>query len=139
MTVAETEEKDAQADYEKMVSDVAAKRATATKAISEKGGAKADTEAALGMHTDDLKSRKKELMATLEVIQALHAECDWLLKYFDVRSEARTAEIDGLTKAKSVLSGADFSLMETKSNLRGAPTMEIVGKPAGYRSAWDDC
>merc|ERR1712050_825314 len=37
-------------------------------------------------------------------------------------------------------SGADFALMETGSrHLRGAPKMEIVGKDANYRNAWDDC
>ena len=54
-------------------------------------------------------------MATEEYISQLHAECDWLIQYFDVRKEARTGEIDALGKAKAVLSGADFSLGQTKS------------------------
>lgn len=54
-------------------------------------------------------------MATEEYIGSLHAECDWLLKFFDMRKEARTGEMDSLTKAKAVLSGADFSLVQTKS------------------------
>ena len=32
-----------------------------------------------------------------------------LIKYFDMRKEARTSEIDALGKAKAVLSGADYS------------------------------
>merc|ERR1712151_980389 len=56
MTVAEAEEKDAQADYEKMMSDSAEKRAMDSKSISEKEGVKADTEAALGKHKEELKS-----------------------------------------------------------------------------------
>jgi len=118
MTVAQAEEKDAQADYEKMMSDSATKRADDSKAISDKEGTKADTEAALMKHEENLKSQKKELMATLEVISALHSECDWLLQYFDVRKEARTNEIGALTKAKAVLNGADYSLLETR-RLRG--------------------
>ncbi len=39
--------------------------------------------------------------------------CDWLLKYYDVRKEARASEIDALGKAKAVLSGADYSLLQT--------------------------
>ena len=39
----------------------------------------------------------------------------WLLKYFGVRAEARASEIDALGKAKAVLSGADFSLVQTGS------------------------
>merc|ERR1719238_96603 len=89
---------------------------------------------------DNKKAASAEHAATLQAIQALHGECDWLLKYFDVRKEARSSEIDALGKAKAVLSGADFALVQTHSRrLRGAPKMEIVGKPTGYRNAWDDC
>merc|ERR1719152_677886 len=42
MTVAQAEEKDAQADYEQMMKDSAEKRASDSKSISEKEGAKAD-------------------------------------------------------------------------------------------------
>merc|ERR1719389_1588874 len=119
MTVAEAEEKDAQADYEQMMKDSAEKRAADSKTIGEKEGVKADTEAALTKHKEELKSQKSEMMATLEVIQALHGECDWLLQYFDVRKEARAGEIGALTKAKAVLSGADYSLLQTSRNLRG--------------------
>ncbi len=38
-----------------------------------------------------------------------------LLRYFEVRKEARTSEIDALGKAKAVLSGADYSLVQTSS------------------------
>merc|ERR1719487_1496873 len=120
MTVAEAEEKDAQADYEKLMKDSAEKRAADSKAIGEKEGVKADTEAALTKHKEELKSQKSEMMATLEVISALHGECDWLLQYFDVRKEARTNEIGAITKAKAVLSGADYSLLQKESrSLRG--------------------
>merc|ERR1719155_306804 len=119
ITVAEAEEKDAQADYEKLMKDSAEKRAADSKTIEEKEGIKADTQAALTKHNEELKSQKKEMMATLEVISALHGECDWLIQYFDVRKEARTNEIGALTKAKAVLSGADVSLMQKSRSLRG--------------------
>ena len=38
-----------------------------------------------------------------------------LIQYFDVRKAARNSEIDALGKAKAVLSGADFSLVQTGS------------------------
>jgi len=120
MTVAETEEKDAQGDYEQLMKDSAEKRAADSKSIGKKEGVKADTEAALTKHSEELKSQKSEMMATLEVIHALHSECDWLLQYFEVRKEARTNEIGALTKAKAVLSGADYSLLQKESrSLRG--------------------
>jgi len=110
MTTAEADEKNAQADYEKMMADSSDKRASDSKSLTEKTGAKADTEAALEAHKDDKESATNELMSTLEVIKALHSECDWLVQYFDVRKEARVGEVESLEKAKAVLSGADFSM-----------------------------
>merc|ERR1719263_2541840 len=116
MTVAETEEKDAQQDYEQMMKDSAEKRAEDAKALENKEAAKADTEESLQKSTEGKKSATKELGATLQYIQSLHNECDWLIQYFDVRKEARTSEIDSLTKAKAVLSGADYSLVQTRTH-----------------------
>merc|ERR1711957_704658 len=83
MTTNEADEKNAQADYEKMMSDSADKRAADSKSLTEKTGAKADTEVALQAHKDDKESTTGELMGTLETIKALHSECDWLLQYFE--------------------------------------------------------
>merc|ERR1719160_13735 len=56
MTVAQAEEKDAQADYEKMTADSAEKRKADTKLSAEKATAKADTQASLQTLTDDKTS-----------------------------------------------------------------------------------
>merc|ERR550537_995153 len=120
MTTAETEEKEAQADYEQMMTDSAAKRAADSKSLAGKESAKADTQAVLEAHKEDKAAASKELAGTLETIHALHLECDWLLQYFGVRKEARAGEIDSLTNAKAVLSGADYSLIQARSrSLRG--------------------
>jgi len=118
MTVAQTEEKDAQGDYEQMMTDSAAKRAEDSKTLGNKEATLADLQAALEKDTEAKASATAELGATLQYIQSLHNECDWLLQYFEVRKEARTSEIDALGKAKAVLSGADFSLVQTKRYLR---------------------
>jgi len=115
MTEAETEEKDAQVDYETTMRDSAEKRTKDSKLLGEKESTKADLEADLETHTEDKASTAKELMSTMQYIQSLHNECDWLLKYFDVRKEARASEIDALGKAKAVLAGADYSLLQTRS------------------------
>jgi len=122
MTTAEQEEKDAQADYEQMQKDAEEKRAADSKSLAEKAAAKGDTEAQLQSHMDAHQSSSSELMAVLQVIQQTHAECDWLIQYFDVRKEARDGELEALSKAKAVLSGADYSLLQTKSArmLRGS-------------------
>merc|ERR1719215_1612651 len=115
MTVAKTEEKDAQGDYEQFMKDSADKRAEDSKSLGDKEGALADMRASLEKDTEAKASTTKDLGATLQYIQSLHNECDWLLQYAEVRKEARTSEIDALGKAKAVLSGADFSLVQTKT------------------------
>jgi len=119
MTEAKATENNAQADYQQAMTDAREKRATDSHAIADKGKAKAELEADLEANTEEKGATTKTLMATLEYIQSLHAECDWLIQYFEVRKEARTGEIDSLKTAKSVLSGADFSLLQTRRNLRG--------------------
>jgi chromosome segregation ATPase len=115
MTVAEAEEKNAQEDYEQTMKDSQEKRTQDSKSITDKEGAKAELQASLEKAKGDEKSATKELGATLEYIHSLHTECDWLMKYFDVRKEARSSEIDALGKAKDVLSGADYSFLQASS------------------------
>merc|ERR1719401_2871272 len=117
----EVEEKDAQKDYEGFMQDSSEKRALDSKAITDKNAAKADTETQLQADEDTKKSKLFEAMETAKYIAGLHEECDWLLKYFDERKAARTGEIEAMGKAKAVLSGADFSLIQTASaRLRGS-------------------
>jgi len=122
LTEAETSEKDAQADYSEMMKDSAAKRTADSHSLTEKGSAKASMEEELQAHKEAKAAAGRELMATQKYIFSLHAECDWLLQYFEVRKEARTDEIESLTKAKAVLSGSDYSLLQP-----GAHT--FLGRP----------
>jgi len=115
MTEAQTNEKDAQGDYETAMKDSAEKRSDDSKTLSDKQGTLADLSASLQSNTENKASTTKELMGTQQYIASLHAECDWLLQYFDVRKEARDSEVDALGKAKAVLSGADFSFVQTVS------------------------
>jgi septal ring factor EnvC (AmiA/AmiB activator) len=118
MQEADVTEKDAQKEYESMMADSAAKRAEDSKTITDKSGIKAQLESELQASKESKDSATKELLATVEYQASLHKECDWLLKYFDVRKEARASEIDALGKAKAVLSGADYSLLQKNINTR---------------------
>jgi len=115
MTEAEVEEKDAQGDYEQMMKDSADKRAEDSKTLTDKESALADLQTGLEEQTAGLSSTQKELAATNQYIHTLHLECDWLIKYYDMRKEARAGEIDALGKAKAVLNGADYSLVQLHS------------------------
>jgi len=113
ITEIETEEKENQKEYEQFMSDSAAKRAADAKSIADKESAKADTEASLLKAEEEKTAKMKEAMATAKFLSQVHGDCDWLLSNFEVRKEARTGEIDSLKKAKAVLSGADYSLLQS--------------------------
>jgi len=115
MQEAELEEKDSQGDYEQFTGDAAEKRVMDSKSITEKDGAKADAEVNLVKETKERQTKMKEALATVNYIGSIHKDCDWLLQNYDVRKQARTGEGDALTKCKAVLSGADFSLVQTSS------------------------
>jgi len=113
MTEAEVTEKDAQEDYETFMQDSASKRAQDSQSLTDKEGALANLKGGLEEQTGSLGSSNSELDATNQYIHAMHLECDWLIKYYDMRKEARANEIDSLGKAKAVLNGADYSLLQT--------------------------
>jgi len=110
MQEAEVEEKNSQEEYDKTIADSKSDRVGLSKSLKDKTAAKADLTADLETLKGTKKSTSVELMATDKIISELHAECDWLLQYFDMRANARSGEIDALGKAKAVLSGADYSM-----------------------------
>merc|ERR1719386_406701 len=109
----EFNEKDDQAEYEEMIEESADKRARDSKSLTDKEAAKADGEASLLELKEENKAKMMENMHTMETLRDIHLDCDWLLQNFDTRKEARAGEVDALKKAKAVLSGADFSLIQT--------------------------
>jgi len=119
--VIEVEEKNAQRQYEQFMNDAKTKRALDAKTITDKEGAKAETEAEVESNKVAKKDKKKEAMETAKYISGLHQECDFVLKFYDTRKEARDGELDALDKAKAVLNGADYSFLQTgSSRLRGS-------------------
>jgi len=113
MTMMTTEEKDAQKEYEEFVAEAGEKRAADSKSAEQKSGEKAELEAALIKLQQDAKDTTKEAYLKDVQIKDLHLECDWLISTYEVRKEARAGEVDSLKKAKAVLSGADYSLVQT--------------------------
>merc|ERR1719316_1537843 len=111
MTEAEAEEKNSQADYEKMSED--------SKAVTDKTEALANMQGELESTKEAKASTEKEIKATNEYLASLHTECDFIMKFYGVRKDARASEIDALGNAKAVLSGADYSLLQTTRSLRG--------------------
>jgi len=106
----EVEENESQKEYETYIEDSAAKRTADSKEIAQMEEAKAEAEVTVTKNEAELKSKMQEAYATTKVLGDLHSECDWILKNYDVRKEARAGEIDAMSKAKQVLNGADYSL-----------------------------
>jgi chromosome segregation ATPase len=110
MQQAELEEKDAQGDYERFMSSAAEKRASDSKSITDKQAALADAQTSAVEGKDKLYATNVRRQENEKYLGSLHAECDWLLKNFDMRKEARADEGEALGNAKAVLNGADYSL-----------------------------
>jgi len=121
MTESTVEEEEAQKEYQAFMEASATKRMTDSKNMGDKQSALAALEADVLAHKEEKTATTGELMATEKVIASLHGECDWLLQNFEMRKTARAGEVDSLTKAKAVLSGADYSLVQLPSvrHLRG--------------------
>jgi len=107
--VMKLEEEDAQDDYEKFMTDAKEKRAADSKSMTDAEGSLAETDEQMVTDKGTLKNKETELMETDKYLSTLHADCDFLIKYYDMRKEARTGEIDAMGKAKDVLNGADYS------------------------------
>merc|ERR1719453_2157465 len=110
------EEKHAQADYEELMQESAKKRATDAKTIVEKEAQKATAEEELKKAEKEESGAQKELMGLKEMIDGLHKNCDFLVENHAKRKEARTNEIESIRKAKSVLAGADVSVLQEDSS-----------------------
>jgi HAMP domain-containing protein len=70
-----------------------------TEELAKVDGSKAEAEG-------DLQATNADLLALLKTYQTLHSDCDFLLKYFDVRQTKRAEEIEALQQAKAIFSGA---------------------------------
>merc|ERR1719172_399916 len=109
ITEAEHEEETAQKDYERLMSDSQASRATMADSITTKEAAKADLDSKIVDEKDKKSSLETDLSNIKQYLAELHSQCDFIIENFDMRKAARENEVEGLKNAKSVLSGANFS------------------------------
>jgi hypothetical protein len=103
---ARKDEQEAQEAYEQFVNETNDAVATLEKEIATKTKVKAKTTEQKLQTQGDIKDTISELEGLAKYDAELHAECDYLLKNFDVRQQARAAEVESLQQAKQILSGA---------------------------------
>jgi len=101
-------EKTAQKEYAELMADSQTTRAQDAKSIVDKEAAKATMEEKLMSAKKNHASTKEEISLVVSYIGDLHVSCDFIMQNFDLRKEARTAEIESLKNAKAVLAGASF-------------------------------
>mmetsp|Transcript_46917 Transcript_46917/g.125482 ORF Transcript_46917/g.125482 Transcript_46917/m.125482 type:complete len:758 (+) Transcript_46917:79-2352(+) len=99
----------AQAAYEQLIADTNGSVEALQKEITSKLAAKADAEKDNLSAESDLSDTNKELEGLSKYSSELHAECDYLLKNFDLRQSKRAGEIEALQQAKQILDGASLN------------------------------
>merc|ERR1719316_2095528 len=76
--------------------------------VVEKEAATAAAHGELSETEEALLFTEGELEKHGDLLRGLHAECDYLIKYFSIRQAARLEEMNTIKEAKAILSGADF-------------------------------
>jgi len=102
---AEHDEKQAVAAYTKLVEET-------NSSVKAKMDAIVDRSAEKSTADQDLIAAKDELQGSLDALEALsksagdlHKSCDYVIKNFEIRQEARDQEMEALKQAKAFLSG----------------------------------
>jgi len=102
-------EEEAQKAYESYVKETNRSIEEKSTSITNKSEDKAKAE---GEKTEAEQS-KEEVVLSLEQLANdnadLHKSCDFVMKNFDIRQEARDQEVEALKQAKAILSGAKFT------------------------------
>jgi len=112
LTAAKLEEKMAQRDYEELLADAAQIRADEVTEIARQERMKAYAESD-GLELQEARNAEKaRLAATQKISEGLHKQCDWLVNNYQLRRDSRRQEIEQLLAGKSVLNGADSSLLQ---------------------------
>jgi len=104
----DADEQEAQTAYGTFVKDTSASIEADRKAIEEKNDALATTETEKSETEEAITANGAELGKLSDLLKAHHVNCDYVIKYFDLRQQARKEEMDSIKDAKAILSGADF-------------------------------
>jgi len=99
-------EKTAQKDYVTLMQDSQETRQQNGKSLTDKERVKAEVNAKKMMAKEKEVGDKKDLEIIGKYVTELHGSCDFILENFDIRKEARTAEVESLKNAKAMLAGA---------------------------------
>merc|ERR1719443_1287723 len=95
------------ATAQKLVDDLTEKKTTLIGIIAKRNEDKKE-------ENQDMKENNKDRTAEKDYEAKITPDCDWILKAFDGRAEARAAEMSGLVSAKEFLAGKTALLEKAK-------------------------
>jgi hypothetical protein len=110
--VAEEEETKAQEAHDKFLSESSEQVDDLNAQIDQATVQKTDAEDTIKSETADRTASQEVLKETEALVAAEKPACDFITGNFTTRKDNRAAEVDGLEKAKAVLSGAKFGFLE---------------------------
>lgn len=100
-------ESSAQAAYEETIEDTNGAIENLQKEVTDKLRARTKAKKDLTSTKKDVADAKKELDGLAKVNADLHEECDYILKNYDLRQQARSQEKEALQQALMILKGAE--------------------------------
>jgi len=92
--------------YQTFVDDNNAAVEAMSKSVINKSEELAKVDENKAIAEGNLRATDADLLSLLKTYQTLHEDCDFLVKYFDVRQQKRAEEIEALQQAKAIFSGA---------------------------------
>merc|ERR1719265_1043616 len=99
-------EQDSQAAYEGFISDSNKSIAAMSKSVAEKSAEIGTNDEALVTTKEDMKGVMADLESLNNIGKQLHYDCDFVLKNFELRQEARDQEVEALRQSIAMLSGS---------------------------------
>jgi hypothetical protein len=103
------DEQQAQKDYAETVATTTASIEADRVSISQKEEQVASAESEKSETEESQLANGASLSELAQLLQGLHNQCDYVIKYFDIRQSTRAEEMDAIEEAKAILSGAKFS------------------------------
>jgi len=105
------DEQESQAAYEGIVKESNNIVDALNAGITEKTEAKAKADVEMARNKKDQEDNMVELENLHSVATELHESCDFTIKNYELRQNARAAEMEALSQGKMILSGADPALL----------------------------
>jgi hypothetical protein len=102
----EIDENHSQKRYAEFVTATTASLEADRQSIAEKEKQTAETSSELSATKESQLANQASLEKLDGLLMGLHADCDYIIKYFDIRQQARQEEMDSIDEAYAILSGA---------------------------------